>query len=109
MGSFIRDRGPWLAAVVATMFAISLAQAGISYTLAFGPLQGLLPNDPSAIATALIVLRFGLVALMAAMWALKWKHALFRLIIVANALCTLALLVHTTGLVVVLSGGASEA
>ncbi len=109
MTSFFRDRGVWLAAVVLIMFAISLAQGGISYTMAFGPLRGLLPRDRSAIATVLVVLRFGLVALMAAMWALKWKRALFRVIIIANALFTLALLVHTSGLMAVLSGGASEA
>ncbi len=109
MTSFFRDRGVWLTAVVLIMFAISLAQGGISYTMAFGPLRGLLPRDRSAIATVLVVLRFGLVALMAAMWALKWKRALFRVIIIANALFTLALLVHTSGLMAVLSGGASEA
>ena len=102
-------RGVWLAAVVAIMFAISLAQGGISYTMAFGPLRGLLPRDRSAIATVLVVLRFGLVALMAAMWALRRKRALFRMIVIANTLFTLALLVHTSGLIAVLYGGASEA
>ena len=36
MKSFFRDRGLWLAAVVLIMFAISLAQGGISYTMTFG-------------------------------------------------------------------------
>jgi hypothetical protein len=91
------------------MLTISLAQGGISYTMGFGPLSGLLPRDRSAIATVLIVLRFALVALMAAMWALGRKRALFRTIVIANALFTLALLVHTSALIAVLFGGASEA
>ena len=91
------------------MFTISLAQGGISYTMAFGPLRRLLPGDVSRVASTLVFLRFGFVALMAAMWALKRKRELFRVIIVANALCTLALLVHTSALIAVLFGGASEA
>ena len=109
MIAFFLSRGLWLAAVVAIMFAISLAQAGISYTMAFGALSGLLPRDRSSIATILVVVRFGLVALMATLWALGRKHALFRLVIIGNALFTLALLVHTSGLIAVLFGGASEA
>jgi hypothetical protein len=34
MEGFFRERGLWLAAVVLIMFAISLAQGGISYTMA---------------------------------------------------------------------------
>ena len=91
MIAFFLSRGVWLAAVVAIMFAISLAQGAISYTMAFGPLSGFLPNDRSAIATVLVVLRFGLVALMAALWATRRKRALFRVIIVANAVNALLL------------------
>ena len=109
MIAFFQTRGAWLPAIVAIMLAISLAQGAISYTLAYGPLWGLLPRDRSALATALVVLRFGRVALMAAMWALKRKRTLFRTIVAANALFTLALLVHTSGLIAVLSRGASEA
>jgi len=54
-------------------------------------------------------MRFGLVALMATLWVLGRKHTLFQLVIIANALFTLALLVHTSGLIAVLFGGASEA
>ena len=102
MIAFFLSRGAWLAAVVAIMFAVSLAQGAISYTMAFGPLRGLLPRDRSGIAAVLVVVRFGLVALMAAMWALKQKRALFRVIVIANALFTLALLIHTSGLIAVL-------
>ncbi len=109
MIAFFRSRGVWLAAVVLIMFVISLAQSGISYTMAYGPLSGMLPKDRSAIATVLVVARFGLVALMAVLWLLGRKRALFRLIISTNALFTFALFVHTSGLIAVLFGGASEA
>jgi hypothetical protein len=107
--TFFRDRGSSLALVMLIMFAISLGQTGISYTMAFGALSALLPRDRSGIATTLAILRFGLVALMAVLWVLRRKHALFRLIVIANVLFTLALLVQTSSLVSALFGGASEA
>jgi hypothetical protein len=91
------------------MFVISLGQAGISYTMAFGALSAVLPRDRSGIATFLVILRFGLAALMAVLWALRWKHALFQLIVIANALFTLALLMQTISLISALFGGAPEA
>jgi hypothetical protein len=106
---FFRDRGPWLAAVVVIMFAISIAQAGISYTMTFGALGGFLPRDRTAITTVLVLVRFGLVALMVVLWVAKRKRALFRMIIIVNALFTLALLTHTSALTTVLFSGASEA
>ena len=109
MITFFRDRGLWLAAIVLIMVAISLAQGAISYTLAFGPLWGFLPRDPSNIATVLLTLRLALVAALVLIWTLKRKRALFRTIIFANALFTLALIVHTTALIAVLFGSASEA
>jgi hypothetical protein len=109
MITFFRDRSLWLAAIVLIMVAISLAQGAISYTLAFGPLSGFLPRDPSNIATVLLTLRLALVAALVLIWTLKRKRALFRTIIFANALFTLALIVHTTALIAVLFGSASEA
>ena len=106
---FFRDRGVWLATVVLVMFAISLLQGAISYTFAFGPLWGLLPRDPSMLATVLLTLRSGLVAVIVLLWALKRKHALFLTVILANAAFTLALMVHTIALLAVLFGFASEA
>jgi hypothetical protein len=106
---FLRDHGLSLVLVILIMFAISLAQTGISYTMAFGALRALLPRDRSGIATSLVILRFGLVDLMAVLWALRRKHALFQLIVVANALFTMALLIQTGSLISALSGGAPEA
>jgi hypothetical protein len=107
--TFFRDRGFSLAAVILIMFAISLAQTGISYTMAFGALRAVLPRDRSSIATSLAILRFGLVALMAVLWALRRKHAVFQLIVVASAFSTMALLIQTGSLMSALFGGASEA
>jgi hypothetical protein len=109
MKSFFQDRGPWLASVVLIMFAVSLAQASISYTMAFGALRDFLPSERSLLAAILVVLRFGLVAVLAMLWMLKRKHALFRSIIATNALFTLVLLVHMNALINVLFGFASEA
>src|SRR6516165_9591214 len=89
--TFFRDRGLSLALVILILFAISLGQTGISYTMAFGALRALLPRDRSGIATSLVILRFGLVTVMAVLWALRRKHALLQLIVVANALFTMAL------------------
>ena len=109
MSRFLRDRGSSLALVILIMLVISLGQAGISYTMAFGALSAVLPRDRSGVATSLVILRFGLVALMAVLWALRRKRALFQLIVVANALSTLALLIQTISLISALFGGASEA
>ena len=102
--TFFRDRGLSLALVILIMFAVSLGQTGISYTMAFGALSALLPRDRSSIATSLVILRFCLVALMAVLWTLRRKHALFRLIVVANALFTMALLIQTGSLISALFG-----
>jgi hypothetical protein len=109
MNAFFRDRGPWLAAVVLIMFAISITQAGISYTMTFGALGGILPKDLTQLARLLVALRFGLVAVLVVLWILKRKHALFWSIIAANALFTLALFAHTSALFAVLFGSAAEA
>jgi hypothetical protein len=109
MSRFLRDRGSSLALVTLIMFVTSLGQTGISYTMAFGALSAVLPRDRSGVATSLVILRFGLVALMAVLWALKRKRALIQLIVVANALFTLALLIQTISLISALFGGASEA
>jgi hypothetical protein len=107
--SFFRSRGPSLAAVVLIMLAISIAQVGISYTMTFGALSGILPRDRTTMTTVLVLARFALVALMAVLWVAGRKRALFRMIVVVNALFTLALLVHTSALTTVLFHGVSEA
>jgi hypothetical protein len=81
---FFRDRGSSLALVILIMFVTSLGQTGISYTMAFGALSAVLPRDRSGVAACLVILPFGLVALMAVLWAPKRKRALFQLTVVAK-------------------------
>ena len=102
MKSLCRDRGLWLGVVVLIMFVISLAQGSISYTMTFGPLRRFLPRGASVSVPVLVAVRFSLVAAMAALWILRRKHALLRLIILTNAMFTVALLGHASGLVAVL-------
>jgi hypothetical protein len=109
MNAFFRDRGPRLAAVVLIMFVISLTQTGISYTMTFGALRDFLPKDRTLVASLLVVVRFGVVGVLAILWILKRERALFWSIIVANGLFTLALFIHASALFAVLFGAASEA
>jgi hypothetical protein len=109
MKAFLRNRGPSLAVIVLILFAISLAQGGISYTMTLGALQSFLWSDVPLLTTGLIVLRFAFVTAMGVLWLFKLKHALFRLIIFVNTWFTLALLGHTSGLIAALFGSTSPA
>lgn len=95
--------------VVMVLFVVSLAQAGISYTIGFGALRVLLPKEFPLLVTALVALRGGLIALLVVLWILNRKRALFRAVIVVNGLFTVALLGHTGALVDVLFGFSSHA
>lgn len=90
------------------MFIISIAQGSISYTLSFGELQHLVPRVVAPFLAGLLAVRFGLTAAMVALWALKYKKTLFRLIIATNTLFTLTLLSHADGILVLLFGSAFE-
>jgi hypothetical protein len=107
MRSFFRDRGLGLAEVVLIMFAVSLCQASISYSVTFGALNSVLRSG--TVTAAFLVLRFSLIAAMIVLWMAKRKHLLFRVIIGANAFFTAALLSQTKALVATLSGFASQA
>jgi hypothetical protein len=109
MRAFFMVRGPGLAAVVLIMLIVSVLQAGITYTMTFGALRNVLPSDPAPLATVFVALRFGLVAMMGALWIMKRKRALFLSIIIVNALFTLALLIHISALMAVLFGSVAEA
>src|SRR5262245_3775754 len=86
MKSFLRNRSPSLAVVVLILFAIALAQGGISYTMTLGALRGFLSSYVSLLTTGLIGLKFGFVTALGVFWLFKFKHALFQLIILVNAL-----------------------
>jgi hypothetical protein len=65
--------------------------------MAFGGLRDFMAQDRSIFARGLMTLSLGLVALMAALWALKRKQGLFVCVVFTNALFTCALLLHMSG------------
>lgn len=101
---FFRERGIALLLVVGVMLLITLVQGGISYSIADGPLQRLLPTAAAAVARALFGLRLALLLLLALLWTLGRRRALFNAIVVANALFTVVLLLDTSALLSVLAG-----
>jgi hypothetical protein len=112
MKRFFRERGLSLANVVLVMFLITASQAGISYTVEMGPLRklGLFESNASrTIEAGLYSLRIVLLLLLATLWALNRKHALFRTIIFANIYFTLGLLVDVISLMGVLGQLRKEA
>ena len=109
MKIFLRDRGIWPGMIILIMLGISLAQAGISYTMTLGRLRHFLPDDASLFVTILALLRYCLVFIMFGLWVMKRTRALFGLIILANAVLTLSLLDHADALVTVLFGVTSRA
>ena len=109
MRSFFRDRGLGLAAVTLIMFVISLAQTAISYTMTVGTLRHFLPGDLFGVVHTLVVIRFGLVAGMAVLWLAKRRQRQMQVVVIVNAMFTVALLSHTAALIATLFRGASEA
>jgi hypothetical protein len=109
MADFIRRRGLSLAIVVLVMWVDALAQSSISYTFAFGELRGPLGMNVVVLAKLGYLVRWGLLALMAVLWLLAKKRALFVLVIAVNAFATLMLLLHTGFLASVLAGLSARA
>jgi hypothetical protein len=104
MVHFIRTRGLSLAVVVLVMVFISALQAGISYSVALGPVKELESNIVGWLLAGLYAVRMALLLALAALWALNRKHALFRTIIAANTFFSLVLLVDVIVLMRVLGG-----
>jgi hypothetical protein len=74
------------------MFLIAALQAGISYSVGEGPLWKFDPITFRGLVAALYGLRIALLLLLATLWVLNRKRALFQAIIAANAYFTLGLL-----------------
>jgi hypothetical protein len=115
--SLVPDRGLALWAIVLIMLVISLLQAHISASLSYGTLVGLLEGLMSPVITkellfrfavpAVEALRIGLVILTAALFLMRRKTTMFRLVVAANILFTLGLLAQTDGLIEQLFGAGS--
>ena len=103
MMQFIKQRGIWLATVVLVLTVTALLQISVSYTVAYGALQRVIPGAAQH-SIVMVVLRFGLIGLMAYQWLLGYQRALFRCIILTNGFFTLSLLLQTYALARILSG-----
>ena len=106
---FIRERGVALALIVLVVQLIALTQGAVSYTMFLGGLKGRLSHDVDVLAIAQYSFRSVLLMLMIGLWLLNRKRALVRIIVIANALFTVALLVNTGFLMEVLAGLSSRA
>jgi hypothetical protein len=101
---FLRTRGLSLAVVVVVMFLIAALQGGISYSVGHGPLRRFEPTSFPVLVAAFYALRIILLLLLAMLWVLNRKRALFWTIIAANAYFTLGLLVDVISLIGILRG-----
>ena len=90
---FLRKRGRSLALVVLVMFLISGLQGAIFYTVGEGSLRRLESGTFLLLVAGFYSLRVVFLLLLAILWVLNRKRALFRTIIVANVYFTLGLLV----------------
>lgn len=102
--NFLRARGTSLAVVVLVLWLVTALQGGISYSVGEGALSKLEPGSFRVFVPVFFVLRFALLLLLALLWLLGRKRALFRTIIAANAYFTLALVLDVVALMAVLGG-----
>ena len=104
MMRFLRARGLSLAVVVLVMCLVAVLQAGVSYSVERGPLQTVGSTAFRVLVAGLYAVRIVLLLLLAMLWALNRKRALFRAIIAANTYFTLGLLLDVVSLLRVLGG-----
>ncbi|MCA9869908.1 MAG: hypothetical protein KDI03_13535 [Anaerolineae bacterium] len=103
MRDFYRIRSTSLAMVVLVLLAILLLQSEISYNTAYGALTGAIPAlDRSELPAGGLVLRVLVGLLLIALWLLKAKGPLFKVIIVVNVLLTFGLFLNLVSLIAVL-------
>lgn len=110
MPEFLRARSLSLSMVVLMLLLIAAMQGGISYTLMFGRLDRAVPAlQGNPVSTGWLVLRGLLIAATAVLWFINRKRALFRAIIITNAILTVGLLVNMVALMAVLAGFTAQA
>ena len=109
MKAFFRERGLGLATITLIMLVISAAQSAISYTMTVGALRHYLPDYLFGVAHGLVLIRCLCIATIVGLWLLKRRERLLQLMIVANALFTVALLGHTAALIATLFASVDEA
>jgi hypothetical protein len=101
---FLRTRGLSLAVVVMVMFLIAAVQGAIFYSVGMGPLRRFESVAFLIVVTGFYSLRIVFLLVLAALWLLNRKRALFRTIIAANVYFTLGLLVDVISFIRVLAG-----
>jgi hypothetical protein len=106
---FIHARSASLSMVVLVLFIIGLLQGSISYTVAYGSLNNLIPWLAQGILPSLgIIVRSLLMVILLVYWILNRKQQLFKAIIIVNSVLTLGLFFNMLTLVDVLRGVASQ-
>ena len=94
-----------LSMVVLVLFLIGLLQGSISYTISYGRLDNIIPWLEQGLLPPLgIFVRSVLMVIVLFFWILNRKQALFKVIIVVNAIFTLGLFINLITLVDVLRG-----
>jgi hypothetical protein len=108
--NYLRARTFSLSVVVFVLLIILLLQSMISYSSMFGRLEQFITGlSQPLLATAWLVLRFGLMLWILILWVLNKKRQLFKLIIFLNGILTLGLLLNLTVLGDVLLGISAQA
>ncbi len=95
--------------VVFVLLVILLMQGEISYSTTFGKLDSLTTDFRRGLATGWLIFRVALIGLLAGLWVLNRKKALFKTIIITNSVLTVGLLLNMTALSEVLGGLSSTA
>lgn len=109
MRGFLRSRTISLSMVVLVLLIITVLQASISYSLTFGSLDRYVPGTfYRQVSPAWLGLRFILILVTMALWFLNRKRALFRAIVITDAVLTFGLLVNMVALIAVLAGFSSN-
>jgi len=106
---FLRARGLSLAVVVLVMCLVAVLQAGVSYSVERGPLQTVGSTAFRVLVAGLYAGRIGFLLMLALLWVLNRKRALFRVIIAANTYFTLGLILDVISLIQVLGGSRAAA
>ncbi len=102
---FIRNRSASLSMVVLVLFIIGFLQGSISYSIAFGKLDNILPWMNQGILPVLaFFVRGSLLLMVLVLWIMNRKQLLFTVIILTNTVFTLGLLLNMFGLLDILRG-----
>jgi len=105
----LKNRSLSLSTVVLVLLVILLMQSAISYSTTFGRLDSLTTGVRRNLATGWLGLRAALILVMAGLWIMDRKTALFKAIIITNSVLTIGLLLNMIALSDVLAGLSSAA